>query len=66
MAVIDVVVAHKGSPMYAIEICHKNPVSKEKIEALKLAGVDNLIEINASWILKQTRIPDKLKFKRLI
>jgi len=66
VAIIDIVCAHKGSPKIGIEICHKNPVSQEKIDKLIDFGVDNLIEIDADWILNQTKIPDKLKYKRLI
>ena len=65
-AVIDVVCTHKGCPKYAIEICHTNPVSQEKIDKLKVIGVENLLEIDAYWILKQTKIPSQLKYKRLI
>ena len=60
------VCSHKGQPYYAIEICNKNPVSQEKINKLKEFGVDNLIEIDADWILNQTKIPSQLKYKRLI
>jgi len=64
IAIVDVVLSHKGIPLYFIEICHKNPVSNAKIQKLKENGVENLIEIDASWILKQTHIPSKLKIKR--
>ena len=66
IAIIDIVCSHKGHPAIGIEICHKNPVSQEKIKKLKEFGVDNLIEIDADWILNQTKIPSKLKYKRLI
>jgi hypothetical protein len=66
IAIIDVVCSHKGSPYICIEICHKNPVSQEKINKLKEFGVDNLIEIDADWILNQTKIPSQLKYERLI
>jgi hypothetical protein len=62
--VIDLVITHKGTPRYFIEICHKNPVSDEKIKELKEMGVDNLIEIDADWILNQIKRPDILKIKR--
>ena len=64
--VIDVVMIHKGQPQWFIEICHKNPTSREKIMELKLLGVTNLIEMDAEWILSQTRCPDELKYVRLI
>ena len=66
IAIIDVICCHKGRPNIGIEICHKNPVSQEKINKLKEFWVDNLIEINADWILNQTKISSELKYKRLI
>jgi hypothetical protein len=66
IAIIDVVCCHKGKPQIGIEICHKNPVSQEKTNKLKEFGVDNLIEIDADWVLNQTKIPSQLKYKRLI
>jgi hypothetical protein len=66
IAIIDVVCSHKGSPRIGIEICHKNPVSQTKINKLKEIGVDSLIEIDAEWILQQTKRPSKLKYKTLI
>ena len=64
--VIDVVIPHKGTPSLFIEICHKNPTSQEKINELEMLGVRNLIEIDAEWIMKQTKKPTKLKYKQLI
>lgn len=64
LAVVDVVLYHKGIPAYFIEICHTNPVSDVKLERLKRAGVNNLIEISADWILTQVGIPEILNIKR--
>jgi hypothetical protein len=64
--VIDVVLTHKGVPRWFIEICHKNPTSQEKINELKRLGVENLIEIDAEWIMMQTTRPTTIKYKRLI
>lgn len=64
--VIDVVLTEKGSPSWFIEICDKTPTSKEKIKELKMLGVTNLIEIDAEWIMIQTKKPSELKFKQLI
>jgi len=36
------------------------------IKKLKKFGVEQLIEIDADWILNQTKIPSQLKYKRLI
>jgi len=67
LAVIDIVLPHKGQIAYLIEICHKNPVSNEKLEKLKKLNCSNsfkLIEIDADWILRQTGVPSKLEIKR--
>jgi len=68
IAVIDVVLPHKGQPSYLVEICHTNPVSDEKLKKLKILEQFNdnfnLIEIDAEWILRQTKIPSKLQIKR--
>jgi len=64
--VIDVVLTHKGSPLWFIEICHKNPTSQEKINELKVLGVRNLIEIDAEWIMKQTKRPNEIEYNQLI
>jgi hypothetical protein len=66
IAIIDIVCCHKGSPKIGIEICHKNPVSQEKIKKLKEFGVEQLIEIDADWILNQVKMPSQLKYKTLI
>lgn len=64
IAVVDIVLPYKGGIGYCIEICHTNPVSDEKVEKLREAGVRNLIEIDADWILSQTGIPSVIKVKR--
>lgn len=65
ISIIDVVLPHKGMIKYCIEICHKNPVSDEKLKKLeKVEGLYNLIEIDADWILEQIEIPEVLKIKR--
>ena len=63
-AYVDIVLPHKGTPSYFIDICDKKPISDIKIEKLKELGVDNYIEIDAEWILSQTKIPSKIKIKR--
>jgi len=65
-AIVDVVAVHKGVPQYFIEICHKNPVSFKKFCDLYERGVKNLIEIDANWILKQTKKPDIIQVKKII
>lgn len=61
LAIIDIVIMHKGAPIYAIEICHKNPLSQEKKEKLKSFGIDEVYEIDASWVMRQIRPPHKIK-----
>lgn len=57
---------YKIFPYYYIEICHKNPVSYEKIIGLVNLGVKKLVEMDAEWIMNQTKIPKELKYKKLI
>ena len=69
VAVIDIVLTHKGSPTCFVEICHTNPVSERKENILKNLIYDSctdidLIEIDADWILNQIAIPSKLQIKR--
>ena len=64
--VIDVVLTHKGAPLWFIEICCKKKTSQEKINELKILGVTNLIEIDCEWIMNQTKTPTNLKYKQLI
>ena len=66
VAIIDIIVVHKGFPVYAIEICNKNPVSKEKLKKLEEFGVTDLFEVNTDWILDQLERPKKIKCVRLI
>ncbi len=63
ISIIDLVCCHKGHPFYCFEICHKNPISNEKID--KLDDIPYLIEIDADWILNQVKKPEILKIKRL-
>lgn len=66
IAVIDIVCTHKGIPAYAIEVCHKHPVSQEKLKKIRDAGFTGPIyEIDADWILSQVQPPTKLKWTEL-
>ena len=69
IAVIDIVCTHKGIPLFGIEICHKNPVSKEKIKKIKdiipPGNEFTLIEIDATWIMSQINRPKKLVYTLL-
>jgi len=69
--VIDIVIPHKGNLAIFIEVCHKNPVSDEKIAELKQLTAEYgtgyipcVVEIDASWILNQVKKPDVLKIRR--
>jgi hypothetical protein len=66
IAIVDVVIEQEGHPIYFIEVVHTNPVSKEKKQKLLRAGVSNLYEISASWILSQKERPTELVLKKII
>ncbi len=66
IAVCDVVISSENKPKYFIEIKHKSPVSEIKLNKLKRLGIENLIEIDAYWILSQIAKPKKLLYKKLI
>ena len=66
VAVLDIAVQHKGQIYQGIEICHKNPVSDEKIKKLKDMGLNSLVEIDADWVLNQVGIPEEIKIKRML
>ena len=66
VAVLDIAVQHKGSIFQGIEICHKNPVSDKKVQKLKEIGLNELVEIDADWVLNQIGIPKEIKIKRFL
>ena len=66
IAIIDIVCSHKGCPSIGIEISYKTSVSEEKINKLKEFGVHQLIEVDAEWILNQTKIPSQIIYRSLI
>jgi len=66
VGILDIAVQHKGHIYQGIEICHKNPVSKEKVEKLKELGISDLVEIDADWVLSQIGIPKVIKIKRIL
>lgn len=63
-AVLDLAIACKGYIKYGVEICHTNPVTDEKVKKLQQAHLSNLIEIDADWVLNQTKQPEIIKVKR--
>jgi len=66
VGILDIAVQHKGCIYQGIEICHKNPVSKEKVEKLRELGICDLVEIDADWVLSQIGIPKEIKIKRIL
>jgi hypothetical protein len=66
VAVLDIAVQHKGCIFQGIEICHKNPVSDKKVQKLKEIGLNELVEIDADWVLNQIGIPKEIQIKRLL
>ena len=72
IAIIDIVVYHKGSVIFGIEISNKNPVSNEKQNKIvELYDKTNhygtpIFEIDSNWIMQQIKQPKKLIFKRQI
>ena len=66
IAIIDLVCTHKGQPHICVEIVHKNKVSDDKAKKLLDAGIDNLYEISAYWVLSQVEKPKEIKYNVLI
>ena len=77
VAIFDIATAYKGTVYEAFEICHTHPVPKEKINKIKknlekknkidwMYSDFKLYEIQADWILKQTKKPSVIQVKRLI
>jgi hypothetical protein len=71
IAIIDLVIHHKGTIVFGIEICNKNPVSVVKqnkiIELYNSTHTTTpIFEIDSNWIMQQTKQPEKIIFKRQI
>jgi len=77
VAIFDIATAVKGTVYEAFEICHTHPVPKEKINKIKtflekknkikfMNSPFDLYEIQADWILKQTKKPSIIQVKKLI
>ncbi len=73
ISIVDLVIVHKGSIIFGIEICNKNPVSVEKQnKIIELYNKTNhtdqtpIFEIDSNWIMQQIKQPKKLIFKRQI
>jgi len=66
IAVIDMVIMDKNKPSLFFEVYNTNKVSSIKLEKLKRLGMKNLYEIDANYIMKQTGMPNTLKYEKLI
>ena len=66
VAVCDMCILRNNKPFLFIEIKNTNPVSEKKLKLLKSLGVKNLIEVDASYIMRQIGKPTMLKYTKLI
>lgn len=59
----DIVVFHKGVVGIIIEVVHSNPLSAKKLKDFRnfFGSYPDIYEIEAEEILRQTKIPEKLK-----
>ncbi len=64
VAMVDIVALQKGLPLYCFEIHKTNEVTDMKTKKLHKAGVRNLIELEADWIVKQNEFPSQLQTYR--
>lgn len=66
VAIADIMVLSNDTPFFAIEICYTNPVDEKKLQRLKSLCYDNdffILEIDAKWVLQQTKMPANLSLK---
>jgi hypothetical protein len=63
-ATVDIVLLQKGLPVYCIAIFKTSAVTDMKTAKLHKAGVQNLIELNADWIINQNELPSQLQTYR--
>lgn len=59
-AILDIAIQHKGSIQFGIEIHHKHAVSQGKVDFLRRSDLGRLIELPASWVLGQVRVPNRI------
>lgn len=66
----DIVVFHKGTPIYIFEIVASNPLTDRKIQAIKTFFGDyyhiEVYEVSAMDIMKMLKKPDFLPCKQII
>jgi len=60
-AILDIAIQHKGSIIIGIEIRHKHPVSRRKMDFLEEVGMSciSVLELLAYWVLGQVAPPTK-------
>lgn len=63
MAIADIAIQHKGAIMCVIEVVHRHAMSNEKIDFYRAVGI-SWGEVDAEWILRQTKMPDELNMIR--
>ncbi|MBO4228034.1 hypothetical protein [Bradyrhizobium neotropicale] len=64
LVIFDVLAHHEGIPYIAVEVEHRNRISKKKTARLESILQHTSIElfvIDADWVLSQVRRPKKLK-----
>jgi hypothetical protein len=61
--VCDVAIWHKGMCSAVIEVVHKHPTPKWKIDFLRRMGVQEIYEISAEWVMRQTACPAAFPLK---
>ena len=74
-AIADIMIPHKGNPIYFIEIiCDKIKTPNSKVKKIgslidnheyNISQNINYFEIDADWILKQTEVPNTIKARFL-
>lgn len=65
LAVADIAIQHKGEIAAVVEITWKNSLSSEKKALYKRLRVDQIIEVDAHWVLSQIEKPTALKYRDL-
>lgn len=64
----DIVIFHKGTPKYIIEIVHSNPVSQKKIAVMEefFRGHNvEVVEVFAKDLLEHTEMPKSILFRNI-
>lgn len=62
--VCDIALWHKGWCTDIIEVVHKHPTPKWKIDFLRRVGVQDIWEVKAEWVMRQTARPTHLDLEQ--